>query len=96
MESRLGREGRGASEEGSNDDFHLLQAGNLSLSRERARKRTEKDGDIMELVESGRIKLENVARTMKNVFLRMWSVRNILYFVGSVTVIHVFGDELAV
>eukprot|EP00631_Chrysoreinhardia_giraudii_P000303 CAMPEP_0197421432 /NCGR_PEP_ID=MMETSP1170-20131217/7070_1 /TAXON_ID=54406 /ORGANISM="Sarcinochrysis sp, Strain CCMP770" /LENGTH=33 /DNA_ID= /DNA_START= /DNA_END= /DNA_ORIENTATION= len=33
---------------------------------------------------------------MKDIFLKMWSYKSIVFFIGSVTAIHFFGDELAV
>lgn len=57
-----------------------------------------KEGDKTEsrLFLGFRIKLDNVARSMKAIFLKIWTFKNIFFFIGSVTAIHVFGDELAV
>lgn len=43
-----------------------------------------------------RIKLQNVARTMHEILMKMWAHKNVFFFIGSATLIHFFGDELAV
>ena len=42
------------------------------------------------------IRLKNVFATMKGVFAKMWANKNVTFFVGSVILMHTFGDELAV
>ena len=43
-----------------------------------------------------RVKLTNVWATMKGVFARAWDHKSVCFFVGSVILMHAFGDELAV
>lgn len=43
-----------------------------------------------------RIRLQNVAKRMKDMFLKMWDFKNIVFFIGTVTLMHTLGDELAV
>ena len=43
-----------------------------------------------------RVKLTNVWATMKGVFARAWDHKSVCFFVGSVILVHAFGDELAV
>ena len=43
-----------------------------------------------------RIRLKNVFGTMKGVFARAWDHKSVCFFVGSVILMHAFGDELAV
>jgi hypothetical protein len=45
---------------------------------------------------SARVKLTNVWATMKGVFARAWDHKSACFFVGSVILMHAFGDELAV
>jgi hypothetical protein len=49
-----------------------------------------------EALSSSRIRLKNVFATMKGVFAKMWANKNVCFFVGSVLLMHTFGDELAV
>jgi len=43
-----------------------------------------------------RVKLTNVWATMKGVLARAWDHKSVCFFVGSVILMHAFGDELAV
>jgi len=43
-----------------------------------------------------RVSLASVARKVRDAFVAMWSFRQIFFFIGSVTAMHFFGDELAV
>ena len=45
---------------------------------------------------SARVKLTNVWATMKGVFARAWDHKSACFFLGSVILMHAFGDELAV
>ena len=52
------------------------------------------DGD--DQLGRARVKLTNVWATMKGVFARAWDHKSVCFFVGSVILMHAFGDELAV
>lgn len=43
-----------------------------------------------------RIRLQNVAKRMKDMLLKMWDFKNIVFFIGTVAMMHTLGDELAV
>ena len=47
-------------------------------------------------LDKARIRLKNVWATMMQTFSRAWEHKNVCLFVGSVILMHTFGDELAV
>ena len=43
-----------------------------------------------------RIRLRVMAAKMRDAFVKIWDYKNIIYFIGSVGLMHFYGDELAV